>query len=230
MQEVQFHRDRRGGAVQALVRPAGVLVSGDGNNVYVATRFGNAVLVFGRDAAAASSQFGRVSFTTAHRDGQLGIEGLAGAYAMTMSADGKHLYVASESDNAVVLFDRDAGGALIRRQQWTKGSTGLPGLGGAQAIALSNDETELYVAGFADHSLTVFARATANAPGVIAGALVPRQTVFDGDVGLPAMAGPLAIAMSPDSLHVYVAANIDNAIVRFGRLEALGDLFGDGFE
>jgi 6-phosphogluconolactonase (cycloisomerase 2 family) len=219
-----------GGAVTALDRPAGLVVSGDGRQVYVAARFGNALLTFTRDDAPGSAGFGRLSYVSSMRDGQLGIEGLGGAYALALSSDGKHLYVASESDNAIVLFDRAADGTLTRRQQWTKGDAGISGMTGAQAIALSVDETELYVAGFADSSLTVFVRATADAQGAVAGALTPRQTVYDGDVGTESMAGPVALAMSPDRVHVYVAANIDNAIVRFGRLAETGGLFSDGFE
>jgi 6-phosphogluconolactonase (cycloisomerase 2 family) len=219
-----------GGIVTALDRPAGVLVSGDGRQVYVAARFGNAVVVFNRDHDSGSAQYGQVSYVTSHRDGQLGIEGLGGAYALVMGADGRHLYVASESDDAVVLFDRASDGSLTRRQQWTRGDAGLPGMDGAQAIALSLDGTELYVAGFADSSVTVFARALADAPGVSAGALIPRQTIVDGDGAVTSMAGPVAFGLSPDEVHVYVAANVDNAIVRFGRLAVTGQVFSDGFE
>ena len=219
-----------GGTVTALDRPAGVLVSGDGKQVYVAARFGNALLVFNRDDDSSSAQYGRLSYVTSHRDGQLGIEGLGGAYALVLSTDDRHLYVASESDDAVVLFDRASDGSLTRRQQWTKGDAGLPGMDGAQAIALSIDGSELYVAGFADSSVTVFARALTNGPGITAGALTPRQTIVDGDGPVTSMAGPVAFALSPDEVHVYVAANVDNAIVRFGRLAVTGEIFGDGFE
>jgi 6-phosphogluconolactonase (cycloisomerase 2 family) len=219
-----------GGSVAALDRPAGVVVSGDGRQVYVAARFGNALVVFNRESDGGSAQFGRLSYVTSHRDGQLGIEGLGGAFALVLSSDGKHLYVASESDDAVVLFDRAGDGSLTRRSQWTRGAAGLPGMDGAQAIALSLDGSELYVAGFADHSVTVFARALNGAAGQVAGALTPRQTIFDGDGEVNAMAGPVAFALSPDEAHVYVAANVDNAIVRFGRLAVTGELFGDGFE
>jgi len=43
------------------------------------------------------------------------------------------------------------------------------------------------------------------------------------------MAGPTALATSLDDRHVYVAANLDNAIMIFRRL-ASDPLFDDGFE
>lgn len=219
-----------GGTVTALDRPTGLVVSPDGNQVYVAARFGNALLVFDRVADSGNAQFGHLSYVTSHRDGQLGIEGLGGAYALVLSEDGRHLYVASESDDAVVLFDRAVNGALTRRQQWTRGDGGLTSMDGAQAIALSGDGSELYVAGFADSSVTVFARTRIDGPGAVAGALTPRQTIFDGDGDVTSLAGPVAFALSPDDEHVYVAANVDNAIVRFSRLAATGRVFRDGFE
>jgi 6-phosphogluconolactonase (cycloisomerase 2 family) len=219
-----------GGTVAALDRPSGVAVSPDGNQVYVAARFGNALLVFDRDNDSGSAQFGRLSYVTSHRDGQLGIEGLGGAYALILSDDGEHLYVASESDDAVVLFDRAANGSLTRRQQWTRGDAGITGMDGAQAIAMSLDGSELYVAGFADSSVTVFSRALVDGPGGAPGTLTPRQTIVDGDGDVTSLAGPVAFAVSPDDEHLYVAANVDNAIVRFGRLAATGRVFRDGFE
>jgi DNA-binding beta-propeller fold protein YncE len=219
-----------GAAVVALERPSGLAVSRDGGQVYVASRFGNALLVFGRDSDSQSEGYGRLVYRTSHRDGLLGIEGLGGAFALAVSPDDKHVYVASESDNALVLFDRASDGSLTRRKQWTKGDLRLPGLGGAQAIQISEDGKEIYVAGFADHSLTVFRRVTVDSASSVAGDLSPLQSVFDGDGDNQDMAGPVAIAISPEQRNVYVAANLDNAIVRFGRLAATTTLFGSGFE
>lgn len=215
-----------GGAPVALDQPAAIVVSPDGGQVYVASRFGNALQTFQRDAA------GLLSFVSAHRDGQLGIEGLGGAAGLAITPDGKHLYVASESDNALALFDRGSEGTLVQRKVWTKGAGGINGLGGAQAVMLSRDGSELYVAGFGDHSVTAFARITADAvgPGRAEGDLQRKQTLFDGDPGLDRLAGPVALAVSHDDRNVYVAANIDNAIVRFRRLAITDPVFSDDFE
>lgn len=215
-----------GSAPMALDQPAAIVVSPDGAQVYVAARFGNALLTFARDGA------GTLSFVSAHRDGQLGIEGLGGAAGLAITPDGKHLYVASESDNALALYDRGSDGALVPRKLWTKGTGGINGLGGAQAVTLSHDGSELYVAGFGDHSVTAFARVTADdaAPGRVEGDLQRKQTLFDGDPGLDRLAGPVAVAVSHDDRNVYVAANIDNAIVRFRRLGVTDPVFSDDFE
>ena len=127
----------------------------------------------------------------------------------------------------MVLFDRQPDGALLWRAQWRKSSPTVPGLGGPQAIVISPDGKEVFVTGFADDSLTVFTRNTGNGPQ--AGMLTLRQTVFDDEGEVHNMAGPAAIAASSDNRHVYVAANLDNAVMIFRRL-SWDAMFRDGFE
>ena len=215
-----------GGAVVALDRPAGLAVSADGRHLYVAARFGNAVLVFDRESRDSEPGFGRLSFRAAYRNGLLGVSGLAGASDLVVSADGAHVYVAAESSSGIVRFDRGADGALTWRQRWTRGDVGLPGLSGAQALALTPDDGELHVAGFGDSSLSILERSRAVAD---AGALRPLQTLFDDEGGLERMGGPVDVVVSHDSRHVYVVAATDSSVVVLRRLAA-DEIFGDGFE
>jgi 6-phosphogluconolactonase (cycloisomerase 2 family) len=216
-----------GGVVIAMDRPASLALSADGQSVYVASRFGNAVNAFARVGDSASPDFGKLSFRTSYRNGLLGVDGLAGASGLVLSPDNHHLYAVAEGSNAIVLFDRAADGTLAFRARWTKGDSGIFGLGGAQGIAIAPNGVELFVTGFADNSLTVFARTTAAGPEQ--GMLQVRQTVFDDEGPVTLMQGPLAIAASGDDKHVYLAASIDNAIVLFYRTTA-DSFFSDGFE
>lgn len=209
-----------GGTVLALDRPSGVAVSPDGRQVYVAARFGNAVLVFDRSHESAAADFGRLSFAASLRNGLGGVQGLAGAYGLAIDASGRHVYVVGEASNSVVLFDRAESGALAWRQQWRKGDIGVFGLGGPQGIVLAPNGKELYVTGFADSSLTVFERATHDGSQQQAGDLRLRQVFFDGEGQVDQLQGPVAVAASPDDQHVYVAANTDNALVVFRRASA----------
>jgi DNA-binding beta-propeller fold protein YncE len=216
-----------GGTVVSMAQPWAVVSSTDGAQVYVAARSGNAVLVFNRDNDGSSAQFGRLSYVATHRDGLQGVEGIAGASGLALSSDDRHLYVLGESDNAVALFDRQVAGTLAWRAQWRKNSPSVPGLGGPQGVVVSPDGKEVFVTGFSDNSLTVFSRNNGSGSG--AGMLTLRQTLFDGEGQVLSMAGPAAIAASQDNRHVYVVANLDNAIMIFRRL-SFDDLFGDGFE
>jgi 6-phosphogluconolactonase (cycloisomerase 2 family) len=218
-----------GGTVTALDRPSGITSSADGAQVYVASRFGNSVITFNRTAAAGAS-FGRLSYASVQRNGLAGVQGLAGAFDLALSPDNAHLYVIGEASNSVVLFDRAGNGALTWRAQWRKNDPGIHGLGGPQAVAVSPDGSQVYVAGFADDSFTVFRRATTAGPGVVVGDLSVQQTVFDGEGQVALMNGPVAVAASGDNRHIYVAASVDNAIVVFTRDSNSLELFADGFE
>ena len=57
-----------------------------------------------------------------------------------------------------------------------------------------------------------------------------RQTLIDGDGDITRLAGPVSLVVSGDGRHLYVAANVDNAIVRFERLSVTSEMFSDGFE
>ena len=215
-----------GAAVTGLERPAGLAVSADGAQVYVAARFGNAVVVFDRQRNAAEPRFGQLSFRTAYRNGLLGVSGLAGASDLVLSPDGGQLYVAAEADNGVVRFDRASSGSLTWRSKLSRGDAGLPGMAGPQSISLSPDGSELYVAGFGDSSLTIFSRVIA---GSSAGNLRPLQTLFDEEGAVFNMGGPVAVVLSADDRQVYVVASTDSSIVVFRRLQA-ERIFVDGFE
>jgi len=221
--------DDAGGTVQAMIRPAGLALSADGTQVYVASRFGNAVQVFERNTDETSADFGRLSFVTAYRDDLLGIIGLEGAFNIVVSADNAHVYVAAEAEDAVVLFDRNLDGTLQQRFVWARQSPDRPGLLGVQGLAISPDGLEVFAGGFADNSLTIFRRIQPddedNLPN---GDLVVRQTLFDDQGELQNMAGPTAVVPSADDQHLYVVANEDNAIVVLRRI-SLDVVFDDGF-
>jgi len=208
-------------------------VSGDGAQVYVTSRFGNALFVLDRDADSGSAQFGRLTFAAAHINGLSGITGLSGAFGVDLSPDGKHLYVASENDNAVVLFDRNtANGSLTFRRKWVHDTTSLWGLTGAQGIDIAPDGKEVFVTGAADDSLTIFDRSETS------GELSVHRTIFNGDGAVTAMDEPGALTTTLDNKFVYVVASGgDGAILPFRRNSADPEepedvpvLFKDGFE
>lgn len=206
-----------GGVVLGLDRPSGLALSADGAQLYVAARFGNAVLAFDRVNDPGSADFGKLSFVGTQRNGLGGVQGLAGAFDLVLSPDDRHLYVIGESSNSVVLFDRSESGALSWRRMWSKSDPGIFGLGGPQGIAMAPNGKEVFVVGFADSSLTVFRRAQTEGSETQPGDLTVRQTVFDGEGQVDNMQGPAAVVASHDNQYIYVSASVDNAIVLFRR-------------
>ncbi len=90
------------GSVQDLDGAQGILVSPDGAHVYVASYVDDAVTVFSRNATT-----GRLTYQDRVKEGDLGITTLNGACSLAMDANGEQLYVASYTDYAVTVFDRD---------------------------------------------------------------------------------------------------------------------------
>lgn len=207
-----------GGVVLGLDRPSGLALSADGDQLYVAARFGNAVLTFDRVSDPTSADFGKLSFAGSQRNGLGGVQGLAGAFDLVLSPDDRHLYVIGESSNSVVLFDRSETGALSWRRMWSQSDPGIFGLDGPQGIAMAPNGREVFVVGFADSSLTVFLRALTDGGTTQSGDLTVRQTVFDGEGQVNNMQGPAAVVASHDDQYIYVSASVDNSIVQFRRV------------
>ena len=222
-----------GGEVVAMNRPSGLAESPNGEQIYVASRFGDAVQVFERDVNAGGAEFGRLNYVTAYQDGLAGITGLDGAYDVAVSPDGQHVYVSAEAGNNVTLFDRNANGELSLRKVIAQQFPEVPGLSGAQGLTVSPDGLEVFVTGFGSEtdksSLTIFRRLQEPENGLEVGDLVVRQTVFDDQGRVLFMAGATDVVASDDDQYLYVVANQDNAIVLFSRI-SLDIVFSDGFE
>jgi DNA-binding beta-propeller fold protein YncE len=219
-----------GATVERMRQPSGLTLSPDGEQLYVASRGGDAIQVFDRTTAASDPDHGRLSYRTAYIDALDGISGLDGPLSLAVSGDGEGVYVSIEDGNGLWLFDRAANGALSQRKSWRHDAATLPGLRGAQGLAVSPDGLEVFVTGFADNSLTLFERMQpGNDAGLPAGDLRLRQTVFDDAGAVLNMAGPTAVVPSADDEHLYVVANTDDAIVVFRRI-SVDEVFTNDFE
>jgi len=219
-----------GPMVVAMSRPSGLALSPNGADLYVASRFGDAVQVFARDDDPTSPDFGRLSYVTVYENGLNGIVGLDGAFDIAVTGDGAHVYVTAEAENAIVLFDRGSNGLLGQRSVFRHQTPERPGLIGVQGLAVSPDGLEVFAAGFTDSSLSIFERIGADDDdGLAPGELRLRQTLFDDQGQMRNLAGATRVTPSADDQFVYVVANQDNAIVVLRRI-SLDVVFIDDFE
>jgi 6-phosphogluconolactonase (cycloisomerase 2 family) len=191
----------------AGARVAAVAASPDGQHVYVAARDDNAVSVFRRDAPT-----GDLTLLQVVRDGQGGVDGLAGARSVAVSPDGKNVYAAGSTDNAVAVFSVDpATGMLGFRQVLKDGVNNISGIGGVAALTVSPDGWHVYAAGSTADALAVFRRNTSS------GALSFVQVLRDGQGGVDGLDGAAAVTVSPDGKSVYAAGEQDDAVAVFRR-------------
>ncbi len=186
--------------IDGLDSARGAAVSPDGENVYIAALLDNSIATFARNATT-----GMLTQLQVLKDGIGGVDGLAGANAVTVSPDGDHVYVASRSEDAVAVFARSSvDGTLTFLQALKDGVGGVDGLDAVEAITISADGAHLYTAGENDDAVAVFARETdSNDPDY--GELTFLQVLKDGVGGVDGLNGANGIAIAPDGGHVYAA-------------------------
>jgi 6-phosphogluconolactonase (cycloisomerase 2 family) len=202
------------GGVEGISGASAIDFSPDGLHIYITGYFGNSLALFTRDSAT-----GALTFIEAHYDGVGGVDGLDGAYGVTLSPAGEHLYVASIFDDAVAVFARDATtGRLTFTEAVFDGAGGVDGLAGATEIAVSPDGGHCYVSGWFDDSLVTFSRDSAT------GTLSFVQVQFDDTAGADGLYGAWSVLVSADGAYVYASGEYDNALGVFSRDSASGQL------
>jgi 6-phosphogluconolactonase (cycloisomerase 2 family) len=147
------HGDDQGPA-DRLVGAEGLAISGDGSYVYVACSFDDTVAVFRRSAGD-----GTLSLIQTVFDDAAGGQALAGADALALSPNGRHLYVGTTQDPAITVFDRNpVSGRLALSAVYSNGSGGVSGLWGVTSLTVSPNGAFLYAASIFDSRLAVFQR------------------------------------------------------------------------
>lgn len=224
------------GTADGLEGAASVALSPDGESVYAASFADDAIVRLDRDTSTgALSPAGCVSDSDSGDPGcGQSTDGLDDPAAVTVSPDGESVYATSFTDDAIVRFDRDAGGELtpagcIDDNDAPDGpddcAGSADGLDAASAAEVSPDGKSLYVAAFGDSAIARFIRDPDTGELSSAGCVDDHDEGKDGCAqsanGLDAA---ISVTVSPDGRSVYATGIHDDAIVRFGRDTADGAL------
>lgn len=224
--ELRFARVLRSGvgAVSGLGGVAGVLASPDGAHVYAVSPIENTVVVFRRRPAPVELEFVEVE-----QNGVFGVSGLAGASALALSADGRHLYVAGSFANAIAVFARSADssaadyGRLSYQGLVQNGVGGVDGIAGINALAVSPDGRHVYALGAASSTLAVFAR-NPNSGSAGFGQLSYLRRYVNGQDGIGGLGGMVGLAITADGARLFAAGGLSGGLVSFNRSSADGAL------
>jgi len=126
--------------IKNMIAPQGLAMSPDGNYLYVACGGGNAVVVFARNTQ------GRYSYIQSLSNANDNVSAFGGAGAVTVSPDGKRIFVASETDNAVVSLKKLNDGTLkILSVLQSEGRKKVNERNGAASVNVSPDGKYLLV-------------------------------------------------------------------------------------
>ncbi len=148
-----------------------------------------------------------LSFVEAQKNNVAGVTGLQGVTSVAVSHDGQFVYATGYFDNAVAVFSRDSfTGKLTFSQIIQDGINNIKNLQGANAIAVSPDDRNVYVTGAKSNAVVVLNRDLT---------LVQFQ---ENDVnGVTGLDGASAIVVSANGQRVYVTGTRDNALTVFAR-------------
>ncbi len=212
--------DRESSGISNLRSPWKMALSPDQSKLYVVCRGSltdatnpDALLVFDRDISS-----GALVYRESHINGVAGVSGIGLPSSVTVSPDGTHVYVTSQSENAVALFVQSNNGGLQFVESYKQGSAGINALDQPLSAQVSPDGKHLYVGAQNSKSIARFSRDS------ISGKLTWLGALVDNSSASFALAKPLAISESQDGRFVYVASESDGAVSVFVRDTMTGDL------
>ena len=207
--------DGGAGAVEGIGDPEEVLVSPDGEFVYVAGGNDDAVAIFDRNKTTGELDYLDCVGEAAAPCTDLGgtVTDFLSPRGLAQTTTGSHLFVTARSSNTVTSFVRDTGTGLLTlvRDQETDGLGSATELEGPDGLDVSPDDKHLYVAANEDDAVSKFA-IDGN------GNLSDPAAVVDGPVlDPPELRQPVDVAVSPDGGSVYAVAESSRTIVALDR-------------
>lgn len=197
--------------VSGLNQPRRILMSPDGESVFVTSDDNNSIAVFQRNADPESTGFGTLTFLQRLTDGG-DVAGIAGAQGMAMDPESRHLYVAGSFSDAIARFERQTDGTLIFADRVLAGEDGVVDLDLVRDLVVSPDGGQLLAVSAQSNALVVFDRDNDRGSDTFGQlSFVQSQRASIG-------VRPISLDVSPDGAHVYVTGQNSNSLAVLRRV------------
>lgn len=197
--------------VEGLAEKASIAISGDGQFVYFTNPSEDRFFVYSREFDSGSSKFGELTpwaFYRGRADGMAGSLSNRLGDARAVEVSGNFIYVASETENAITVFQRDTYN-FSQQSQFTHSQLNSPA-----SIAISGDGRFAYVANEGSDTLTILNRS------VSTGALT-----FNQSISYSASSSTQGLQFSADDEQTTLyAIGADDSIQVFQRNASTGSL------
>jgi len=218
--------------------PNSLAVSANGRNVYATSRNSSSITVFRRNrSTGALKQLGPGSGCIADLPlpGCTSGRALGGADVVTISPDGRNVYVGSFLGSAIAIFNRDRStGALSQpanttgciTEALTTGCTQGLALSSPEGMAMSRDGENVFVATAVSNAVLSFSRdpSTGALTQAADGSGCIVESPLTGCTTGLSLSGANAVEVSPDDRHAYVTSLISSSLTAFERVPANGSL------
>ena len=226
---------------RALDGVVSIAVSPEGKHLYAVSRNSNSVAVFSRNTTTGvlSQLSGTEGCIADNGDGITCADGkaLLSPRTVTVSPDGKNVYVGSNGSDAVAVFSRDLTTGVLTQLSGTAGCVSETGSGGlctdgnallgARGVEVSPDNRHVYVTAQNSNAIVAFSRDRAT--GALTQLSGTEACVAEAGDGITCADGrglinPIHLELSPDGRQVYVVSRDSNSIAIFSRNAATGAL------
>lgn len=224
---------------RALDGATSVIVSPDGQNVYVGSATSGGIAIFSRDPSNGAIDQVAGAAGCIDEDGSEGCadgdEQTAGLQGVAISPNGKAVYAAAQTRDAVTVYDRSVATGELIQKAGAAGCIDETGAGGCQdgvallgadSIALSPDGENVYVAAKLSDAIAIFDRnpATNELTQKAGTAGCVNETGANGCQDGVALDEVSSVAVLPGGGAVYGAARLSSALTIFARNPADGAL------
>ena len=181
-------------------------IASNGKHIYATGYNSNTIVTLTRNTSD-----GTLTYTEHKTDNIGGVDGMDGPIALSLSPDGKNIYVLGKNENAIAVFSRNiSDGLLTFYEMKQNGSDGVTNMTSPTAIDITTKSA--YVVSEDDKSIVSFTRTLSNGSLTYQNNIV-RTTDLDG---------ASSVYISPDGKNVYATGKTNGTVIAFTRSTSNG--------